>query len=138
MMLITEKFTPAHFTALVQHCEHSQRVQARAANANHQAVGPKINGEIFKSDSKGLIDIQGSLAIKDLYIAIYGKKETAIDEQTRHLQHVIGTFRFNSGDGVDWKQKVTRNYEALQLLEIMYCDHCSTTFTFLIHFLSNM
>ena len=132
MMLITEKFTLAHFTALVQHYEnlkHSRRVQARAANAIHQAVDPKIHGEIFKSDGAGLIDIQGSLAIKDLYIAIYGKKETAIDEQTRHLQHVIGTFRFDSGDGVDWKQKVTRNFEALQLLEIMYGDHCSTTFT---------
>jgi hypothetical protein len=92
MMLITEKFTLAHFTALVQHYEnfkHSQRVQARAANVFIKQSIPKNHGEIFESDGAGLINIQGPLAIKDLYIAIYGKKETAIDEQTRHLQHVI-------------------------------------------------
>ena len=131
-LVICEKFNLAHFTALVQHYEnlkHSQRVQAKAANAIHQAVSPKIHGEIFKSDGAGVIDIQGSLAIKDLYITIYGKKETAIAKQTTHPQNVIGTFGFDSGDGIDWKLKITRNFEALQLLQVMYGDHCSTTFT---------
>ena len=64
----------------------------------------------------------------DLYVAIYGKKESAIEEQTKHL-NVIGTFKFDHGDGEDWKRQVLQNFEALQLLEVMYGDHCSSTFT---------
>ena len=40
-------------------------------------------------------------------------------------------FKFDHGDGEDRKQQLEalQNFEALQLLEVMYGDHCSSTFT---------
>jgi len=129
---VAEKLTEDQVQAMIQHyCDlkSSQKIQVRASSAIQNAVDPKLHGEIFKSESRSGTNIQGSLAVRDMYVSIFGRKEIAIDGQKRHLLEVVNSFKFVSGDGEDWIRKVNENYETLQLLEVMHGDVTDTPFT---------
>ena len=128
--VIAEKFTEDHIAALGEYYadpDKFRQTQARAANAILNSVDVALHGSIFVSETTPML--QGSVAILDLFTSIYGKKESAIQAQTKHLKETIQTFHFDSGDGEKFRAKLNREYEALQLLESIWGDHLSSRFT---------
>ena len=130
LTVIAEKFTEEHIASLGEYYfdpDKFRQMQARAAKAIFNAVDPALHGSIFVSDSTPIL--QGSVTVMDLFISIYGKRDAAIQTQTKHLQENIKTFQFDSGDGERFRNKLNREYEALQLLESIWGDHLSSRFT---------